>query len=105
MRFYFHFVFFFLTIISCAFSADVNKGKELFQKCAACHGNDGEGKKSMMAPRLAGQYSWYVSKQIHDMKNKTRTNSNVNKMIPFIKGLSDGDIENLSAYIESLQKK
>lgn len=95
-------VFYFMNNV---LAADPKKGKELYQKCIACHGAEGEGKKSMLAPRLAGQYSWYVSKQIQDMKDKTRSNANVNKMIPFIKNLNKGDIEDLAAYIESLPKK
>ena len=87
------------------FAQDATKGKDLFQKCIACHGADGYGKKSQQAPMLAGQYAWYISKQIKDIKNKIRENSNTNKMYPFVKNLSDKEIEDLAAYIESLPKK
>lgn len=88
-----------------ALSADSSKGKELYQKCIACHGADGYGKKSQQAPMLAGQHSWYITKQVNDIKNKIRENSNANKMYPFVKNLSEQEIENLAAYIELLPKK
>ena len=88
-----------------AIAADAAKGKDLYQKCIACHGADGFGKKSQQAPMIAGQYSWYVTKQVKDIKNKVRENSNTNKMLPFVKNLSDQEIENLAAYIELLPKK
>lgn len=86
-------------------AADVENGKALYQKCIACHGTDGYGKKSQQAPMLAGQHSWYTVKQIKDIKSKVRENSNANKMYPFVKNLSDKEIEDLSVYIESLPKK
>lgn len=86
-------------------AADVAKGKDLYQKCIACHGADGYGKKSQQAPMLAGQHSWYTSKQIKDIKNKVRVSGNVNKMYPFVKNLSDNEVEDLATYIETLPKK
>ena len=98
---------FLLVILSAftCFAADSNRGKDLYQKCIACHGTDGYGKKSQQAPMLAGQHSWYTAKQIQDIKNKVRENSNTNKMYPFVKNLSDADIQDLAAYIELLPKK
>lgn len=96
----------FITSVSMVFAAgDLEKGKQLFGKCAACHNSDGMGKKSQMAPMLAGQYDWYIVKQVHAIKNKERDNANTAKMYPFVKGLSDQEIEDLAAYIQSLPKK
>ncbi len=99
-----------LSVLGLSFSysslaADAAKGKDLYQKCIACHGADGYGKKSQAAPMLAGQHSWYTSKQIKDIKNKVRENANTNKMYPFVKNLTDNEIEDLAAYIETLPKK
>ena len=84
---------------------DPVKGKDLYQKCAACHGGDGLGKKSQQAPMLAGQYDWYVVNQIKAIQSKERSNANANKMYPFVKALSEQDINDLASYIQSLKKR
>ena len=89
----------------CFAAGDIEKGKQLFQKCVACHGNDGYGKKSQNAPMIAGQYDWYLIAQITKIKIQERKNANANKMYPFVKNLTDAEIEHLAAYIQSLAKK
>ena len=85
---------------------DLTKAKEIAEgMCVACHGADGMGKKSQQAPMLAGQYDWYVLKQIKAIKSKERNNANTAKMYPFVKNLSDSDMENIAAYVQSLPKK
>ncbi len=94
-----------LTFAFCLFSADLEKGAKLYKKCTACHGNDGYGKKSQKAPMIAGQFEWYLKEQIYAIKNEKRLNNNTKKMYPYVKNLSDEDIENLSAYIASMPKR
>ncbi len=86
-------------------AGDIEKGKQLYQKCAACHGTDGYGKKSQNAPMIAGQYDWYLVAQITKIKIQERKNANANKMYPFVKNLTEEEIEHLAAYIQSLAKK
>ncbi len=52
-------------------------------------------------PRVAGQYSEYVVKQLQDFKAKRRTNDAGN-MTSVAHTLSDEDIENLAQYIANL---
>jgi cytochrome c oxidase subunit 2 len=47
-------------------------GKELFNVCAQCHGNRGEGRQQMNAPRIAGLPDWYVLRQLKGFLQKTR---------------------------------
>lgn len=45
----------------------VARGRALFaQRCAACHGQAGEGNAASMAPRIAGQHYAYLLRQFHD---------------------------------------
>ena len=88
----------------CNAAGDGEKGKQLYQKCVACHGNDGYGKKSQNAPMIAGQFDWYLVAQITKIKNQERKNSNANKMYPFVKNLTEEEIKDLAAYIQSLTK-
>ena len=79
---------------------DAAKGAKLYSKCISCHGSQGEGKKSMKAPRIAGQFDWYIYKSLVDFKKGERKNPT---MLPFIKNLSDQDYKDLSAYISTLK--
>ncbi len=81
-------------------AADAQKGQALYQKCILCHGENGEGKKSQNAPQLAGQFDWYIVKALNDFKSGARKNP---VMMPYIKGLSQTDFENLAAYISQMK--
>lgn len=82
------------------FSQDATKGASLYKQCIACHGANGEGNVSQKAPKLSGQYDWYIEKQIMDIKEgKLRKNP---VMIPFVSKLSAEDMKDLAAYISQL---
>lgn len=81
---------------------ELQAGAKLYKKCVACHGKNGEGKKSQKAPAIGGQFDWYIKTQIVDMKSGKRSNPIMN---PYIKKLSDQDIDNLSHYISKLTWK
>ena len=78
---------------------ELKSGHETFKKCMVCHGKDAHGKKSQNAPRLAGQYNWYIESSIYAMKSGERLNK---VMEPFIKKLSDQEIKDVALYISKL---
>ena len=43
---------------------DVRRGEAKYKVCAACHGENGEGSKIANAPRISGQHSWYLARQL-----------------------------------------
>ena len=45
-------------------AADAAAGQAGYAVCAACHGQKGEGIVAMNAPKLAGQESWYIARQL-----------------------------------------
>lgn len=51
---------------------DAKRGKELYQICAACHGEDGRGNTDFQAPQLAGQYEWYLIRQLQNFQKGLR---------------------------------
>jgi len=71
-----------VTAVSCLFvfmlngtnvhAADAAAGKNLFPVCTACHGVAGLGNQAMNAPKLAGQESWYIVKQMQLFQNGAR---------------------------------
>jgi cytochrome c553 len=62
--------------------------------CAACHGADGN---SLVAinPKLAGQHSEYLFKQLNDFKVGKRANAVMSGMVA---NLSEEDMQGLAAY-------
>lgn len=81
---------------------DAKRGAQLYEKCIQCHGKNGEGNKVEEAPKISGQYDWYIVSQINSFLSGARKNP---KMMPFIKGLSGKDVKDLGAYISQLTKK
>jgi len=67
--------------------------------CPMCHLGGFIGQNEI--PKVAGQYPEYVRKQLHDFKERRRTND-AGSMTSIARTLSDEDIENLSHYIGNL---
>lgn len=77
-------------------AADIEAGKKKVQEvCAACHGIDGGQSTTPEYPKLSGQYPDYLAKALRDYKSGARKNA---IMAGMAAGLTDKDIENVSAY-------
>lgn len=74
--------------------ADSNAGKQKAQACAGCHGEDGNSPAAMF-PKLAGQNSSYLQKQLRAYKDGSRQDP---VMSPIAQGLADDDAEQIAAY-------
>jgi len=87
---------------------DLNIGEANYKVCAACHGDNGGGKKSTNAPRIAGQQSWYLTRQLNNFKNGIR-GSHIKditgmQMRPMALSLvTDQSVEDVVAYIGTLK--
>ncbi len=78
-------------------TGDPKAGKSLVDKCASCHGEDGNA-PSPNFPRLAGQYESYLVKAIQDYQTGARNNAIMQSMV---KDLSEEQIKNIAAYYAS----
>ena len=76
---------------------DPTKGATKAALCAACHGADGNAPVPMF-PKLAGQRSDYIAKQLRDFKSGHRVDPMMAGMAAM---LSDQDIVDVAAYFES----
>jgi cytochrome c553 len=76
---------------------DAAAGQAKSAVCAACHGVDGN---SMVPtwPKLAGQHEQYLTRQVQLIKSGDRE---VVEMVAIVPGLSDQDIEDISAFFAS----
>lgn len=78
---------------------DAAAGKAKAGVCAGCHGPAGKSTNPMW-PHLAGQQEAYLSKQMRDFRDGKRSDP---VMAPMAQGLSDVDIDNLSAFYAGLK--
>ncbi len=53
-------------------TGDIERGRNLYANCGACHGMDGKGLWSQNAPRLAGVNDWYLIRQLQNFKQGVR---------------------------------
>ncbi|MEZ5653126.1 MAG: cytochrome c [Burkholderiaceae bacterium] len=93
-----------LAIATCqpraAGAADPQAGRGIADRvCANCHGSDGIA-TFPGAPNLAGQPEEYSRRQLHDYQSGARRNE---QMSVVVKGLSEADIENLSAWYAAMR--
>jgi len=84
----------------------VGKGRDIYEHgvealgvpaCAACHGPDGHGLADF--PRLAGQTSQYVLKQLQSFQSNMR---NIAVMHGVAQGLQAGQMQAVAAYLATL---
>lgn len=89
-----------LVFAGAAQAGDVEAGKAKFATCVSCHGAQGQGQA--IFPKLAG----HTAEETIDLLKRYRAGETVGDntalMAPQAKTLSDEDIENLAAYIETL---
>ncbi len=96
-----------MTIAAAGYAQDASRGADSYRLCASCHGFQGEGNQLVNAPRLAGQESWYLERQIRNYRDGVRGGSNDDThgqtMAKMTLGLkSDADIANIVAHIATL---
>ncbi len=77
---------------------NAEKGKSLYASCIECHGDKGEGNAAKLAPKLSGQYDWYVLEQLTELKSGVRKIDNSARY----NALSEADMKDLAAYIITL---
>jgi cytochrome c553 len=71
------------------------------EKCKVCHGSHGKGDKAKSYPVVAGQHYQYLLRQLIEIRDGTRQNSNPDMLIA-LKKFSDDDRVAVSAYMASL---
>ena len=78
---------------------DPVRGKTVFAPCGDCHRKDGGGRANGVFPRLAGQHVPVLIKQLSDIRSGRRNNPS---MQPLASALSQSDIADVAAYVQSL---
>ncbi len=107
MRFYILIVGLVATALfsTTAYAGDAAAGKTIYMQCQACHGANGEGNEMLKAPKVAGQFAWYVESALKKFKSGERGAGDPDAagMIPFATMLNDKQMADVAAYIESMK--
>ncbi len=87
---------------------DVEAGKKAFVTCMPCHGENGEGAKSLNAPRLSRQHDWYIVRQLNNFKSGVRgahaKDIYGQQMRPMAQILAtDEQVNDVAAYLNTLK--
>lgn len=89
---------------------NIDKGKEIYTICAACHGDDGKGIEVLSPPRSAGIPDWYLLRQIKNFDagiRGTHPNDVFGRQMGVIQKLmlkDEQSILDVITYINSLPK-
>lgn len=59
-------------VTGCGTQTAADRGRQLYETCAPCHGNAGEGNLALRAPAIAGLPEWYVAGQLTKFKTNVR---------------------------------
>ena len=78
-------------------SGDADKGSQLVESCAACHGIDGNS-ISTDWPKLAGQNQKYLYEQLKYFRDGERMNVLMMAVTPYLQTLKDEDLLDIAAF-------
>ena len=78
-------------------SGDADRGAQLVDSCAACHGADGNSISSDW-PKLAGQNQKYIYQQLKYFRDGSRMNALMMSVTPYLQTLSDEDLKDIAAF-------
>lgn len=85
----------------------MERGAELFETCAPCHGPEAAGDLAIAAPAIAGLPQWYIQEQLLGFqagyRGKHASDLPGLRMRPMAVTLNrEGDIESVAEYVASL---
>ncbi|WP_018947538.1 c-type cytochrome [Thioalkalivibrio sp. AKL17] len=81
-------------------AADIKAGQSMYQAvCASCHQADGRGQA--IFPALKGQDAAWVTDKLERYRAGEQVGDNTALMRPHAQSLSDADIANVAAFIET----
>jgi cytochrome c oxidase subunit II len=91
---------------STTIKGDVEKGRQRYATCAACHGANAGGIAATNAPRLHGMSDWYMARQLRNFRDGVRgahTQDLYGGQMALVAGMlvDDAAIGDILAYINS----
>ena len=80
----------------------LDRGAELFEMCAACHGQDGHGASDGSVPAIAGQWTPVIVKQILDFRYDSRLDVRMQHFVSRHHLSDSQQLADVAAYVNSL---
>jgi cytochrome c553 len=87
-----------------ALDPDLRHGAELYQTCAACHGEDGRGTADGEIPAIAGQHGSVLLKQLADFRHQQRSNPRMQNFTDRHHLNGAQDLTDVAAYVAGLPR-
>ena len=95
-----------------ALAQDPERGRELFQLCATCHGAQGEGNELFLAPSIGGMPLWYLEGQLEKFRAGGRgthfddiPGMRMRPMAMSLRTEHGDDLKDVAAYVASLPQQ
>lgn len=92
-----------------AAAQDAERGAQLYELCAACHGSEGQGNALYLAPAIGGLPAWYVASQLEKFRAGGRgkhfddiPGMRMRPMAMTLRNDDGNDLEDVTAYVSSL---
>jgi cytochrome c553 len=92
-----------LSPVRAAPSDALSAGRDKYVQCASCHGADGRSTVVPEYPKIGGQSAAYLASALKAYRGGRRQGTYAAIMAEVAKPLTDDDIANLAAYVESLE--
>lgn len=83
---------------------DMNRGRELYETCAACHQSTGWGVRDGSVPHIAGQHFRYVVKQVADVRSGVRYNPRMRHFVSKAALDTPQAVADIASYVASLPR-
>jgi cytochrome c553 len=83
---------------------NLEHGAELYQSCAACHGEDGRGTPDGEIPAIAGQHGSVLLKQLTDFRHEQRGNDRMQHFTDRQHLPSAQDLTDVAAFVANLPR-
>jgi cytochrome c553 len=88
---------------------NAERGQELFQLCATCHGAQGEGNEMFLAPAIGGMPLWYLEGQLSKFREGGRgthfddiQGMRMRPMARSLRSKHGDDLKDVAAYVAAL---
>jgi cytochrome c553 len=88
---------------------NAERGQELFQLCASCHGAQGEGNEMYLAPAIGGMPLWYLEGQLTKFREGGRgthfddiQGMRMRPMAMSLRSEHGDDLKDVAAYVTTL---
>jgi cytochrome c553 len=83
---------------------DLERGRQLFETCAACHGDVGRGADDGSVPAIAGQHFRVIAKQLVDFRHGRRWDIRMEHFVDQHRLRGPQELADLAYYVSGLER-